>query len=69
MQDPNLEKIKEANMYSIKHGRVRSAINQAENYLSYILRFNLGKINQELDIFIKDVKTIRRSSRGQKSER
>jgi len=62
--DPNLHKIRESNMYSITHGSVQEAISQAEDYLRYIHKFDVERAQEELDVFIAEVKEIRKRSRG-----
>jgi len=53
-------------MHAITRGSVQKAISQAEDYLTYTVGFDNEKIEQELDVFVADVKAIRRKSRGQK---
>lgn len=64
--DPNLKKIRDTNMHAITRGSVQKAISQAEDYLIYMIGFDNKKIEQELDVFVADVKAIRRKSRGHK---
>jgi hypothetical protein len=57
--DPNLEKIRDANMDLIKEGRIAKPIIHAKHYLSVIL----GKENQkqaeiELEDFAQHIKEI-----------
>ena len=64
--DPNLQKIKQDNMYAITHGSIQEAVSQAEDYLRYVTGFNTEQFNTELEDFVANVKQIRRKSRGQK---
>lgn len=68
--DPNLEKIAEANSYAIRKGNIKKAIEQAEDYLSYMLGHNAEQnLESELQEFVAHVKEMRREARGQRQRK
>ncbi len=56
--DPNLQKIRDANMSLIKRGRLGIPILQAKDYLFYILGNQLDQINLEMDEYVDQLKQI-----------
>ena len=57
--DPNLIKIRDANMALIKQNRFGRAIMQGKNYLLYILgEDRMDQLNKELDDFVDHMRDI-----------
>ena len=60
--DPNLIKIRDANMALIKQNRFGRAIVQAKSYLLYILgEDQMDMLNAELDMFVDSMRDIYRA--------
>lgn len=58
MLDPNLEKIKQHHLPEIKKGKLGNTINEAEDYLNYILGFQERQIRKELSNFARYIRHI-----------
>lgn len=58
MFDPNLETIKNHHIEEIKQGKLGIAINEAEDYLNYILGFRAHRIRKELASFAKHIRHL-----------
>lgn len=58
MLDPNLEKIRDFHLEEIKQGKLGIAIEEAEDYLSYILGFRAHRIKKELATFAKHIRQL-----------
>ena len=62
--DPNLKKIRDANLALIKQNRFGLAIVQGKSYLLYILGENrMDQVNKELDDFVDHMKSIYETQR------
>ena len=65
--DPNLIKIRDANMALIKQNRFGRAIVQAKSYLLYILgEDQMDILNAELDMFVDSMRDIYRDNQGKR---
>lgn len=68
--DPNLEKIRDANMHRIRRGHFKRPLEQARDYLDYILGHNEEQKAREFKEFAKHLKTMKKRLRdGEKSRR
>lgn len=56
--DPNLTRIRDANLGRIKRGRLARPIFQAKSYLTYILGHDTDQINKEMDGFVDHMKLM-----------
>jgi hypothetical protein len=66
--DPNLEKIRDSNMFLIRKGKISRAIRQGKDYLTNILgEYRIDEIDKELDKFVEDIK-LRATAEKQKRE-
>ena len=59
--DPNLEKIRDANLEDIRQGKFNTAIKHADNYLFYMTNGDQYVISHELGQFIKNIKSVHKS--------
>ena len=58
--DPNLEKIRDANMEDIRMGKFSTAVKHADNYLFYMTNGDQYVISRELSNFIQNIKFVHR---------
>lgn len=62
--DPNLIKIRDANIHLIKKGRLGKPITQAKHYLTEILgEYRLQEIDVEMDEFVDHLKDMANQAR------
>lgn len=62
--DPNLEKIREANLGDIRRGNINPTLAQAKDYLYNILgQHQSVQAEKEMDLFAAQVKQIARRNR------
>lgn len=62
--DPNLEKIRDANMSEIKRGNINPTFAQAKDYLYHILgQDNYEQVEAEMDVFAKHIKQLARKKK------
>ncbi len=67
--DPNLEKIRDANMHEIIRGNINPVLLQGKDYLYNILGpSNFVQAEAEMDVFAKHIKQIVRDYRRQKAQ-
>lgn len=67
--DPNLEKIRDANMHRISKGRLKVPLEQARDYLDYILGHDEDQKAREFKAFAKHLKTLRKRMRNGQEQR
>jgi len=68
--DPNLEKIRDANLHLVKRGQLGSLIIQAKNYLSYILGDQETKqVDKEMDEYVAHLQDLAKQYKKDRKNR
>jgi len=68
--DPNLKKIRDANIHLIKRGRLGVPILQAKDYLIYLLgEEQMDQIDKEVDDFVDHLKELAKESKKEYRQR
>lgn len=68
MLDPNLEKIRDCHLEEIKEGKLGNTIQEAEDYLQYMLRFNEKQINKELSSFARHIRHLHKEMKNAQAQ-
>jgi len=68
--DPNLEKIRDANMHLVKRGKLGVPILQAKDYLIYILgEDEMDQVDREMDEFVDHLKGLAKDAKKEYRKR
>lgn len=68
--DPNLEKIRDANMHLVKRGKLGMPILQAKDYLIYILgEDKMDQVDREMDDFVDHLKILAKEAKKEYRKR
>lgn len=68
--DPNLEKIRDANIHFVKRGKLGIPILQAKDYLVYLLgESKMEQIDREVDDFVDHLKEVAKESKKEYRKR
>jgi len=68
--DPNLEKIRDANMHLVKRGKLGVPILQAKDYLIYILgEDKMDQVDREMDEFVDHLKALAKDAKKEYRKR
>lgn len=59
--DPNLEKIRDVHIKAIKRGWLNRALDEARDYLNYMLNEDQNLINTEMNSYIQHLKGFHNS--------
>lgn len=62
--DPNLEKIKDHHLKRIRRGKVQQALDDAHDYLLYVIGHNYDQVDLEMTQFSEHLRTLKRKKKN-----